>query len=154
MSNTNHFADAAMCIRKPITEVFNAFIDPTVTTKFWFTKSTGKLEEGKTVEWTWGMYGVSAPVRIKTILPNEKIIISWGTEAELSIVEWNFKAINDTATYVTIKNNGFQGKGDQLISQIRDSTGGFTMVLAELKAYLEHGIQLNLIGDKWPAEMR
>lgn len=154
MSDSNHYADAAMCIRKPVTEVFNAFIDPAITTQFWFTKSTGKLEEGKTVEWAWEMYGVSAPVHVQTILPNEKILISWGTEAEQSEVEWNFTAINESATYVTIKNNGFKGQGEELISQIRDSTGGFTIVLAGLKAYLEHGIQLNLIGDKWPKEMR
>lgn len=154
MANTNHYADAAMCIRKPATEVFNAFIDPAITTQFWFTKSSGQLEEGKTVEWAWEMYGVAVPVSVQTILPNEKILISWGTGAQQSKVEWNFTAINEMATYVTIKNSGFQGQGEELISQIRDSTGGFTIVLAGLKAYLEHGIQLNLIGDKWPEEMR
>ncbi len=30
---------AEMLIRKPVTEVFEAFIDPTITTNFWFTKS-------------------------------------------------------------------------------------------------------------------
>jgi len=154
MPSTNHYADAAMCIRKPITLVFNAFIDPTITTQFWFTKSTGKLEEGKTVEWAWEMYGVSAPINVQTIVPNEKILISWGEDGQKSMVEWTFTAINETATYVAIKNWGFQGEGEDLISQIRDSTGGFTMVLAGLKAYLEHGIKLNLVGDKWPEEMR
>ena len=28
-----------MLIRKPVTEVFTAFVDPAVTTKFWFTKA-------------------------------------------------------------------------------------------------------------------
>ncbi|WP_431211735.1 SRPBCC domain-containing protein [Puia sp. P3] len=43
-----------MLIRRPVAEVFGAFVDPAVTTKFWFTKSTGRLEAGKEVVWTWG----------------------------------------------------------------------------------------------------
>jgi uncharacterized protein YndB with AHSA1/START domain len=46
---------AEMLIRKPPAEVFNAIIDPAVTTKFWFTKSSGKLEPGKRVRWDWEM---------------------------------------------------------------------------------------------------
>ena len=29
-------ARATMLIRRPVEEVFNAFVDPTVTTRFWF----------------------------------------------------------------------------------------------------------------------
>jgi hypothetical protein len=32
--------------------------------------------------------------------------------------------------------------------------GGFTWVLAGLKAYLEHNIMLNLIADRFPKELR
>lgn len=39
--------ECQMMIRKPISEVFQAFMDPTVTTRFWFTKSSGGLEVGK-----------------------------------------------------------------------------------------------------------
>ena len=37
---------AQMLIRTPVAEVFEAFVDPNVTTKFWFTKSSGRLELG------------------------------------------------------------------------------------------------------------
>jgi catechol 2,3-dioxygenase-like lactoylglutathione lyase family enzyme len=33
-----------MLIRKPAAEVFEAFVDPDVTTHFWFTKGSGRLE--------------------------------------------------------------------------------------------------------------
>lgn len=151
----NHYADAQMAIRKPVAQVFEAFINPAITTKFWFTKSSGLLEVNKKVEWAWEMYQVSAPVWVKTIIPNESIIIEWGTGPQQSTVEWSFKVINDNLTYVAITNSGFKATSpEELISQIRDSTGGFTIVLAGLKAYLEHEIELNLIGDKFPAEMR
>lgn len=145
----NHFAEAAMLIRKPISEVFGAFIDPAITTKIWFTHSSGKLEEGKSVDWTWKMFDHTVSVLVKKILPQEKIIIQWGKDPE-ALVEWAFKSLKTDQTFVTITNRGFKGDQEALISQIRDATGGFTWVLAGLKAYLEYGIELNLIADRYP----
>jgi hypothetical protein len=31
-----------------------------------------------------------------------------------------------------------------------DSTQGFSLMLAGLKAFLEHGVRLNLVGDRYP----
>ena len=152
-STDNHFASAAMLIRRPVKEVFDAFIDPAVTTKFWFTKSTGKLETGTFVEWTWEMYGVSALVKVIDIKPPEEIIIEWD-EDPATTVHWTFQELGPNKTYVSIKNYGFEGDQEQLISQIRDSTGGFTWVLSGLKALLEHGIELNLIADHFPPELQ
>ena len=45
-----------MLIRKPVTEVFEAFANPDITTKFWFTRGSGRLETGKQVQWDWEMY--------------------------------------------------------------------------------------------------
>jgi uncharacterized protein YndB with AHSA1/START domain len=44
-----------MLIRKPVAEVFEAFVNPDITTKFWFIKSSGRLEAGKQVQWEWEM---------------------------------------------------------------------------------------------------
>ncbi|MDQ8005688.1 MAG: SRPBCC family protein [Pedobacter sp.] len=139
--------ETQMLIRKTASEVFSAFIDPAVTTNFWFTKSTGKLEVGKSVNWQWEMYGASADVLVKEIIPNQKIIVEWGEPT--TIIDFNFEAVDENSTYVVIKNYGFQETGDDLIAVIKDSTGGFTTVLDGLKAYLEHGLKLNLIGDKF-----
>ena len=148
ISLDNNFGQATMLIRKPVSEVFDAFINPEKTTKFWFTKSTGKLEEGKSVDWIWEMYNLSVPVKVKRIIENELIQIEWGEGSNLSSVEWTFKAIEENITFVIITNSDLQGKGDILINAVRNSTGGFTIVLAGLKAFLEHGIELNLIKDK------
>jgi len=148
MENTQAYAEAQMLIRKPVNEVFNAFIDPQQTQHFWFTKSTGKLEQGATVTWYWEMYNVSTEAMVKNIVPNERIAIHWGNPA--TAVDFMFKAMPGNHTYVSIKNHGFREQGDDLIAAIRDATGGFTTVLDGLKAYLEHGIALNLIADKFP----
>jgi len=148
--NAQHFAKAEMLIRKPVTEVFEAIVNPAITTKFWFTKGSGRLDENKNVEWIWEMYNHSVPVFVKSIHPPDKIIIDWGNEDELTTVEWNFKNINDRETFVSIVQTGFKGTPDTLISQVRDSTEGFTIVLAGMKAWLEYGIRLNLVADRFP----
>ena len=143
-------AKAEMLIRKPVAEVFEAFINPEITTKFWFTKSSGRLEAGKQVTWTWEMYNVSAQVSVKEIEENKRILIEWGDPGEVTTVEWIFTPYENEATFVSITNFGFQGDGDSVVAQALDSTGGFTWVLAGLKAYLEHNVILNLIADRFP----
>jgi len=59
---------------RPVAEVFRAFVDPAVTTRFWFTKSSGRLEAGKQVTWDWEMYGVSAKVTVKEIQTDRRIL--------------------------------------------------------------------------------
>lgn len=67
-----------MLIRRPVSEPFSAFIDPDITTRFWFTKSSGRLEPGAEVEWTWEMYNASGTVSVKEVEPNSRIVIDWG----------------------------------------------------------------------------
>ena len=143
-------AKAAMLIRRPPAEVFEAFVDPAITSRFWFTKSTGRLEPGKRVTWTWEMYDVSVEVKVKSIEPNKQILIEWGNYGEMTTVEWIFTPYEDDKTYVTITNSGFQGDGDKIVKDALDSTTGFTWVLAGLKALLEHNLELNAIVDAFP----
>jgi uncharacterized protein YndB with AHSA1/START domain len=141
----------AMLIRRPVAEVFAAFVNPAITTKFWFTKSSGRLEEGRQVQWEWEMYGVGVPVTVKVIDPNRRLVIEWPGYSGLTTVEWTFAPQKDGTTFVTITETGFTGTADELVQQVTDSTGGFTLVLTGLKALLEHNIQLNLVGDRFPA---
>lgn len=143
--------EAQMLIRKPVATVFQAFIDPAITTKFWFTKSSGSLEEGKTVTWEWEMYGFSTTVCVKEIIKDKKISIEWSVP--VTKVDFEFNALTADTTYVTIKNFGFALTGNDLIETVKGNTGGFTTVLDGLKAFLEHDINLNLIADKFPDKL-
>lgn len=62
-------AKAQMLIRKPVAQVFEAVVDPAVTSRFWFSKGSGRLEAGKRVQWDWEMYGFSTEVDVKAIDP-------------------------------------------------------------------------------------
>jgi uncharacterized protein YndB with AHSA1/START domain len=143
-------AQAEMLIRRPVAEVFEAFINPTMTTKFWFTRSSGRLEVGKEVQWDWEMYEVSSQVCVKAIEEHKRILIEWSGYGTPTLVEWIFTALEDDTTFVSITNTGFSGNGDELVNQAMGSTGGFTLVLCGLKAFLEHNILLNLVADRFP----
>ena len=139
-----------MLIRRPVEDVFEAFISPEITTKFWFTKSSGRLEAGRQIQWEWEMYNVSAVVTVKAIEQHKRIVIGWPGYSGPSMVEWIFAPQKDGRTFVHITEAGFTGNGDELVKQVADSTQGFTLVLAGLKALLEHNVQLNLVADRYP----
>jgi uncharacterized protein YndB with AHSA1/START domain len=143
-------AKTGMLIRKPVADVFEAFINPDITTKFWFTKSSGRLEVGKQVQWDWEMYGISIPVTAKTVAPNQRIVMEWQGYGGATTVEWVFAAQKDGTTFVSITEAGFTGSGDELVKKVTDSTQGFSLVLAGLKSLLEHNIKLNLVADRLP----
>src|SRR5262245_37750749 len=138
-------AKAELLIRKPVAEVFEAFINPEITTRFWFTRSTGKLEASKQVRWDWEMFGSSVQVNVKAIENNRRILIEWGAFDSPTTVEWTFTPHEDGTTFVRITNTGFSGDQDTVVKQAIGSTEGFTLVLCNLKALLEHNIALNLI---------
>ena len=149
MMDREIYVQAQMLIRKPIEEVFEAFIDPEITTNFWFTKSSGKLEEGKTIVWEWEMYGAKSEVNVHQIIENEIIKTEWGNPAIQ--VDYEFKEM-EKGTLVVIKSYGYPHAGEELLKVINDNTGGFTTVLDGCKAYLEYGINLRLIEDKFPSK--
>lgn len=138
-----------MLIRRPVEEVFTAFVDPAITTRFWFSRSSGPLAVGSTVTWYWDHYGVSGDVSVKALDTNRRIAIEWPTP-----VEWLFTSMTEDTTYVSITASGFTGTDDEKVQQALDSTEGFNLVIAACKALLEHGIELRLIADKNPNATR
>lgn len=147
-------ATAAMLIRRPAAEVFEAIADPAITTQFWFTRSSGRLEPGATVRWDWEMYGVFAHVTVREVEPHQRILMDWGGGDEApTTVEWRFTPLTADTTFLEVTNSGFTGDADAVVAQALDSTGGFTLVVAGLKSFLEHGIQLNLVPDRFPAAL-
>lgn len=138
-------AKAEMLIRRPVTDVFEAFVDPAITSKFWFTQGSARLEAGKTVRWDWQMYGFSQQVDVLAVEVNKRIVVQWRAYGEPTPIEWLFAPRPDGTTFVSITNSGFSDA-----QQALGSTEGFAFVLAGAKAFLEHDIMLNLVLDRFP----
>lgn len=94
------------------------------------------------------MYGVSTRVEVSEIVPREKIVMRWNDPP--TTVVWTFTDMTGDATFLEVRNFGFVGSGDEQVKQAVDSTGGFSLVLAGAKAWLEQGLTLGLVGDRHP----
>jgi uncharacterized protein YndB with AHSA1/START domain len=125
-----------MLIRKPVADVFEAIVNPDITTKFWFTKGSARLEIGKQVQWYWEIYDVSIQVTTKIIEPNKRIVIKWPGYSGPNTVEWRFDPQKDDTTFVRVTEAGFTGNGDELVKQVTTSTQGFTLMLRASKPSL------------------
>ncbi|MFD8146794.1 SRPBCC domain-containing protein [Streptomyces sp. NPDC059708] len=60
-------AYACMLIRRPADEAFRAFADPALTSRFWYSRSTGPMTAGAGLRWEWETYGVSVEVRVREV---------------------------------------------------------------------------------------
>ena len=61
-----------------------------------------------------------------------------------------FTARADGTTFVSITDSGFGGTPQEISTLAVGATEGFSFVLAGAKALLEHGVQLNLVPDRFP----
>ena len=143
-------AKTAMLIRRPVAPVFAAFVEPAITTRFWFSSASAALQPGATVRWEWAMFGAAAEVRVIAFEPPRRLLIEWPGQGRQNSVEWIFTPHGDDHTLVAIRESGFDPTAPDVIAQVADATGGFSLVLAGAKAYLEHGIELNLVADRFP----
>jgi uncharacterized protein YndB with AHSA1/START domain len=143
-------AKTGMLIRRPVSAVFEAIVNPEITTQFWFTQGSARLETGKQVQWKWDLYDVSITVTVKRIEENKSVLIEWPGYSGPTTVKWDFAPQDNGTTFVSITESGFSGNGDDLVKFIAASTQGFTLLLAGLKALLEYGVRLNLTTDRYP----
>jgi uncharacterized protein YndB with AHSA1/START domain len=143
-------ARAQMLIRKPAAEVFAALVDPALTSRFWFSRGSGPLEPGKRVRWEWEMYGFGTEVEVKAVETGRRILVEWDVPDNPTCLEWTLEPRGAERTMVKVRNWGFRGDTAQVTSAALDSTGGFSFVLAAMKAFLEHGVELKIVEDHDP----
>jgi hypothetical protein len=71
------------------------------------------------------------------------------------VVQWTWAMYGFTPCQthrraITIVNSRFSGVGEVQTQQALGAAEGFTTILAGVKAWLENGIQLNLVADRLP----
>jgi uncharacterized protein YndB with AHSA1/START domain len=147
MSNTalTPVARVRQLIRRPVDEVFRAFIEPEMLKRFWLSNASAPLETGRRVRWDFMVPGVSAEIHVKEVKPNRSIAIGWDDGTK---VLWKFDARADGTTVVEIENSGFSGEPHEAVATAIESTQGFTIVLCDLKTLLESGKSMSLVRDK------
>lgn len=144
-----------MLIRRLPFDVYEAFADPRMTTRFWFTESTGELKPGAHVDWEWSMYDSRTTVRVLEAEPYSRIVFTWNDKAPRTVT-LDFDAYGKDATYLRVTEAGFADRGesgDEAFRAVMDSTSGFTAVLCAAKAFLEHDVVLAVVADHQPPDL-
>ncbi|WP_417585170.1 SRPBCC family protein [Pelagibacterium sp.] len=137
-------------ISKPVHEVFEAVVDPKKLSGYFTTGGAkGRLETGATVTWDFHDFPGAFPVNVVEVVPDEKIVLTWGAAPEGddtgnydTTVTMVFEPLDDnTRTLVSITEEGWKETETGLKSSYGNCEG-WTGMLAAMKVYVEHGINL------------
>jgi uncharacterized protein YndB with AHSA1/START domain len=134
-----------MGILKPAHEVFEAIVDPDKMNKYFITTSTGRMESGKTLIWTWDDFDAAHEVKAKEVEKDKLVSFTWeGSGVEcLVVIKLDQKGENQTLVKITESDWPADFKGaNRCMGQVE----GWTHFLCCLKAYLEHNVNLRVGG--------
>ena len=136
-------------IARPCAEVYEAIADPAQLSQYFTTGGArGRLEPGADVTWDFADFPGRFPVTVGAADPPRRIVIEWSGRAtagdtgstrttfELEPVEGE-----EGRTLVTITEESWTATPDGARSAFGNCEG-WTGMLAALKAWLEHGINL------------
>lgn len=127
-------------IFKPDHEVFEAFVDPAQIGNFWFSSSSERWEEGKTVTLRYDEYDAQGDIQIIEVQADRKIVFRWGTHGEGNLVTITLKKLDNRMTVVEVSEDGFNDEHPQFTRDLLDNKEGWVYTLTCLKAYLEFGV--------------
>jgi uncharacterized protein YndB with AHSA1/START domain len=124
-------------------EAFDAFAEPEKITQFWLSAASGRLSAGSQVEWSFMVSGVTDSVTVETCRRPSLIELTWsdGSSTKIEFVEHaKGKTKVSISAEVTAERD--------LVDQVVNTTEGFSIVLCDLKTYLESGHSANLVRAK------
>ena len=130
-------------VRRPIGRVFKAVQDPKELSAYFTTGGASEpLATGKTVYWDFADFPGKFPVQAKRVVKNKSILISWASATGgRNDALFTFKKINPRATEVRVRESGWPDtpKGRKAAY---GNCMGWSQMIAALKAWCEHGINL------------
>ena len=136
----DHIAKASMLIRRPVAEVFDAFVNPDTITKFWLESATGPLAPGARVGWRFMVPGATETVTVTAIEDRRRIAFEWSNRSRVNM---GFEALGNGGTRLAVEVTGLENE-----SAAVNATEGFSIVLCDLKTLLESGRSAGLVRDK------
>jgi uncharacterized protein YndB with AHSA1/START domain len=131
-------------IAKPVDEVFAAVYDPKELSGYFTTGgASGPLDEGTTVTWDFADFPGAFPVYVRKVEPGRLIVLEWGSEGEdePTQVRMEFEPLDPGSTMVRIS-EGTWPETQHGLDRSYGNCMGWMQMIACMKVYLEHGINL------------
>lgn len=132
----------ALQIGKPKIDIFEAIVDPGKMANYFISRGSGRMEEGRTVEWAFPEFPDTFPVKVTKTEPSKNVIFEWeGPEGRTLEVNITLEEISPSQTLVRVTEGAMEAN-EVGIRWLAQNTEGWANFLACLKAYMEHGINL------------
>lgn len=135
-------------VARPCAEVYEAIADPEQLSRYFTTGGArGRLEAGTTATWDFHDFPGAFPVRVLEAEPPRRIVIEWDGEATTdpagaTRTTFELEPLDgDTRTLVTITESSWRPTVEGARRAFGNCTG-WSGMLAALKAWVEHGINL------------
>ncbi|MGV6874254.1 SRPBCC family protein [Pseudochelatococcus sp. B33] len=139
-------------ISKPVSEVFEAVVNPDHLSQFFTTGGArGRLESGAVVTWDFHDFPGAFPVRVIEVEQDRRIVLRWDTAenaaapdasgARETTVTITFEPLDDGRTLVRISEYGWSETPEGLAASYGNCEG-WTGMLCAMKVWLEHGLNL------------
>ncbi|MDW4411312.1 SRPBCC domain-containing protein [Staphylococcus saprophyticus] len=123
-----------MQVDVPRETVFEAFVDPEKIGGFWFSSSSERWEQGKTITLRYEEYDAELNINIERVEDNQLIAFTWGAHP----VTIQFEE-SEAGTVVTTTEKDFD---TQDVKQLLGQKEGWVYMLSCLKVYLEYGVTI------------
>lgn len=133
-------------VNRPRHEVFDAVADPAKLSSYFTTGgASARLEQGQTVSWDFADFPGAFPVHVTRVVPDEEIIFQWqaneaGTDYQLEVT-MRFSEIEPGRTKVEVAEAGWRTTPAGQTGSYGNCMG-WSQMLAALKMWAEHGINL------------
>jgi uncharacterized protein YndB with AHSA1/START domain len=144
-ANLRPVGKATMIIRRPAGEIYRAFVEPEMLTRFWLSGASGPLIVGQPVRWDFMVPGASLQCEASVLEEGKRIEVSW---PDGTTVTWKFSPGIESTTLVEVEHQGFKGSPQEQLDAAIDSTQGFSIVLCDVKVLLETNASPHLVRDK------
>ena len=129
-------------IHKPTNEVFEAIVDPAKIGNFWFSSSSERWEQGKTVTLKYDEYEAEGVINVLEAEENKKIVFSWGGKSdEETVVTITLKELDNVSTIIEVNESGLNEDDPEIVNKMQGQKEGWVYMLSCLKGYLEFGVK-------------
>lgn len=128
-------------IHKQANEVFEAIVDPVKIGNFWFSSSSERWGQGKTITLRYDEYEAEGIIHVLEVEKNKKIVFSWGGESdEETVVIITLKELDNARTIIEVNESGLNEDDPEIVNKMLGQKEGWVYMLTCLKCYLENGV--------------
>jgi uncharacterized protein YndB with AHSA1/START domain len=134
-----------MGILKPVHNVFEAIVNPEIMKKYFISKSTGRIESGKTLKWEWEDFDAVHEIKIQKVEQDKLVSFKWDGSGVECVVNITLESKGENKTVVKITEEDWIPDFDGA-KRCMGQVEGWTHFLCCLKAFLEYDVNLRAGG--------